>query len=435
MLKKILSYIFIFTILCSGNTNAKLFDGEEFYLDNGMRVIVIPNHKAPIVGHMVWYKIGAMDDPSNKAGIAHLLEHLMFKGTKRVKDFDRIITENGGNGNAMTSYDYTAYHQNLDISKLELAMFLEADRMKNLVFNQTEFLKERDVVFNERKQVVENNPASEFAETFRRNLYQNHPYARPVIGTATEIMGLTLDDAKAFYKTHYTPNNAILILSGDIDIPTAKTLANKYYGKISTPPIVEEAIQLNKTVKDTQNSTSVSTTSFTMRLPNIQNSRYQRTYVTDNKNYALVILAKYLGDGKTSELYKTLVLNKKALINISTGYNGTNRGPGSFTISALLKNEKDPTDQITKEMDFIIKKMTEKDLEKTKEKLLSGLIFLKDNPFDAARIVGQMSITMSFDEINSWSDNINAVTLNEVKEAYKALQTSTNQTGLLLPQN
>lgn len=425
MLKRII-YISITLLFCISTANAKLFEGEEFYLNNGMRVIVLPNHKAPIVAHQVWYKIGAADDPTGKAGTAHLLEHLMFKGTKKIKDFDKIITENGGDGNAMTSYDYTAYHQKLDISKLELAMFLEADRMKNLTFDQEEFSKERDVVFNERKQVVENNPASEFYETFRRSLWQTHPYARPVIGTSAEIMGLNLSDAKTFYQNYYTPGNATLIISGDIDIATAKTLAKKYY-----EPIPDNRL---KPVTDFPDISSGTEFQFEMRFPNIQTPRYYQSYIVKSREYALEILAKYLGEGKTSALYKSLVIKQKALLDISTSYMSVNRSYGSFSISALLKKEQDPSQIISKEMDKLVSQMSNEDLAKTKEKMLSGLIFLKDNPFDAAYLVGYMSVTMSLAEINAWADNINAVTLTEVKSAYQALKNATNQIGLLYPE-
>lgn len=162
--------------------SAELFGLSSFVLDNGMQVLVIPNHKAPIIKHMVWYKAGSVDEPRGKGGTAHLLEHLMFRGTRKVKDgvFNDLISRNGGESNAFTSLDYTAYHQELDISRLELAMFLEADRMQNLKITPEAFAKERDIVFQERKQVVDNNPLSYFGESMRKLLWQDHPYALSV---------------------------------------------------------------------------------------------------------------------------------------------------------------------------------------------------------------------------------------------------------------
>ena len=210
-----------------GPAEAKLFNASEYRLDNGMQVVVAPNHKAPIVKHMVWYKVGSADEKPGKGGVAHLLEHLMFRGTKLIKgtELNRITENNGMEANAFTGQDYTAYHQLMDISRLELAMFMEADRMRNLNFSDEDFELERDIVYQERKQVVENNPASVFAETMRKVLWQDHPYARPVTGSVEEIRSLKPEDARAFYKCYYAPNNAILVLSGDIEPGVGMKLA------------------------------------------------------------------------------------------------------------------------------------------------------------------------------------------------------------------
>ena len=182
----------VFSCAAAAPAKAELFDLTEFYLDNGLRVIVVPNTKAPIVKQMVWYKAGSVDEPAGKGGVAHLLEHLMFRGTDKVKDsdFNTIITDNGGEMNAFTSRDFTAYHEFVDVSRLELAMFLEADRMRNLKITPESFEKERDIVYQERKQVVENNPTAYFGEAMRRNLWQEHPYSRPVTGMPEEILNL-----------------------------------------------------------------------------------------------------------------------------------------------------------------------------------------------------------------------------------------------------
>ena len=204
--------------------------------------MVIPNHKAPIVKHMVWYKAGSADEPHGRGGTAHLLEHLMFRGTKKVKDgkFNDIVNRNGGESNAFTSLDYTAYHQFWDISRLELAMFLEADRMQNLRITPEAFAKERDIVYQERRQVVDNNPLSYFGESLRKLLWQNHPYGLSVGGTPEDIMAITQADVEDYYQRFYAPNNAILVLAGDIDVPTAKVLAEKYYGGVKARNIGEK---------------------------------------------------------------------------------------------------------------------------------------------------------------------------------------------------
>ena len=222
-------------LLVSFPAAARLFDIEEYRLVNGATLLVVENRKAPIVKHMVWYQAGAVDEPIGKGGVAHLLEHLMFRGTKKVEDgaFNEIVIRNGADMNAFTSYDMTAYHEFSDLSRLELMMALEADRMANLEFDENAFKKEQQIVFQERKQVVENNPTAYFSEMMRRNLWQEHPYSRPITGTPEEILSLTSDDVWDFYHRFYAPNNAILVLSGDIDSVAAKTLAEKHYGKIA----------------------------------------------------------------------------------------------------------------------------------------------------------------------------------------------------------
>ena len=184
-------FIFLLFLLFPLAVNAKgLFDAEEFYLANGMRVIVVPNHRVPVVKHMVWYKNGASDENIGKGGTAHLLEHLMFRGTKDVsgQKFNILMEENGAESNAFTGQDMTAYHQFLDVSRLELAMLLEADRMANLQFDKDAFIAERDIVFQERKQRVDNNPVGKFREILNRILWQQHPYSHPITGTDKEIL-------------------------------------------------------------------------------------------------------------------------------------------------------------------------------------------------------------------------------------------------------
>lgn len=434
--------IFLFVVsfsLCISSANAKLFDASEFYLDNGMRVIVIPNHKAPIIKHMVWYNSGAVDETIGKGGSAHLLEHLMFRGTKQVKghEFNNILEQNGADSNAFTSLDYTAYHQSLDISKLELAMALEADRMQNLNITPQDFELERDIVFQERMQVVENNPSSQFGESYRRLLWQEHPYGRPVTGTSEEIMSLTLADVKDYYQRYYAPNNAILILSGDIDPKTAQLLAEKYYGHISKRDLGQKAKFpiLKQGMK----------AELKMSLPQINAPRITRTYIAPSYNtdkdelYNLSIFSKYLGEGDTAELYKSLVLDKKLALGVASSYDYTDRSYGTFTISAV------PADGISPEIlnqaiDDELKKAVEglniENIDKTKHKMLSGLVYLKDNPFEAASIIGTMaSIGMPLDEIEQHADKIRTVKYQDVKKsAQKLFDNSAVVTGILVPQ-
>lgn len=425
-------------MFCVGSAEAKLFGAEDFYLDNGMQVIVVPNHKAPIIRQMVWYKAGSADESLGKGGVAHLLEHLMFRGTKKVKDseFNRIVTENGAESNAFTSLDYTAYYEVMDISKLELAMLLEADRMRNLDISRESFEKERDIVFQERKQVVENNPASYFSETFRRYLWQEHPYSRPVTGMPEEIQNLTLDDVYDFYRRYYAPNNAILVLSGDIDVETAKELSVKYFAGLKPTKNITKTFfpVLDKFSK----------TYFEMKLPRINAVRMTQSclapsYNTDKSRiYALAVFSRYLGEGETSKLYKKLVVERKSALSVSASYDFASRSYGSFTVSALPKENID-ADEFQKELKQAIAEavaeITLDEIENTKQKMLAGQVYLLDNPNDAAYIAGSLAgIGMSLEDIENQADYIRSVNYKDViAEAKDLFENSSCVLGVLKP--
>ncbi len=209
-------------------------DVTQFTLDNGLQVVVIPDHRAPVVTHMVWYKIGAADEPKGKAGIAHFLEHLMFKGTDKVPpgEFSKIVRRNGGEDNAFTSQDFTAYYQRIAKDRLDLVMSLEADRMQNLKLTDEAVLPERDVVKEERRMRTDNDPASLLSEQIDAALYLAHPYGKPVIGWMDEVAKLSRQDAIDFYHQYYTPKNAILVVAGDVTPEEVKALAEKYYAPL-----------------------------------------------------------------------------------------------------------------------------------------------------------------------------------------------------------
>ena len=435
-----LQKILILLIFCLNTfpVQAKLFGAQSFMLDNGLKVVVVENHKAPIIKHMLWYKVGAIDEPEGKGGTAHLLEHLMFRGTSKVsgEKFDEILKQNGVESNAFTSLDFTAYHHILDISKLELVMALEADRMENLKISPEHFALERDIVYQERKQMVDNNPAAAFTESYRKILWQEHPYARSVAGTAAEIKSLTLKDVEDFYNGFYSPDNAVLILSGDIDVKTAKDLAQKYYGSISKRPLNNKA-QFPKLKSDTQ-------AKLEMSLPQINAPRLVKTYIapsfnTDkNEIYKLAVFSKYVGEGETSELYKDLVLEQKKALSVSSSYDYVSRSYGKFSISAL------PADGVSmQELEQAIDNSLQKainnlnidKINNTKDKMLSGLVYLQDNPFDAADTLGMMSaVEMPVEDIENHAEYIRNVTYQEVQQSAADLLAHTAVvTGILNP--
>lgn len=427
-------------LLFSQIAQAKLFDISEYKLSNGATLLVVPNHKAPIAKHMVWYKVGAVDEALGKGGSAHLLEHLMFRGTKKVSgaEFNRLMQINGADSNAFTSLDYTAYHQNLDISRLELAMALEADRMQNLNFSEQDFVTERDIVYQERKQVVENKPLSLFSENMQKLLWQNHPYAKPVTGTEDEILSLTKDDIMELYQRYYAPANAVIVISGDIEPDTAFELSEKYYGKVSSRKTAEAKVfpSLSTNTK----------TKLQMALPRVEIPRIIRTYVVDSYNtdpnniYALSILSTYLGEGETSELYKGLIHNRNLALSVSTSYDYASRSYGTFSIAAVPAKDVS-VEKLKEKLDKVIKDavsaINDEKIEQIKNKMLAGLIYLKDNPFDAANIVGSLyTVGMSKEDIENYADSIRQTTTEQVRQAAeKLLNNSSYVEGIAYPLN
>ena len=416
MIKK-LFLIMICLVVSISDTNAITFAMEEFFLNNGMQVVVIENHKAPIVKHMVFYKVGAVDEPRGKGGIAHLLEHLMFRGTKKVKgqEFNRIMEQNGAESNAFTSQDVTAYHQFLDISLLELAMFLEADRMKNLKISDNDFETERDIVFQERKQRVDNNPSAKFYEMVRRALWGNHPYGNPVTGLDDEIKNLSRKDAVEFYEKYYSPNNAVLVLSGDVKVDEAKRLAEKYYGNLK--PVEFERTKIDDLPKNFE--IRLKTKMDEVKLGRLIKMMAVPSFIQDkNKAYALEVLSEYLSQDENSPLYQKLVASDKKALNVSAYYDGISRSFASFVFSAVPVDKPDENFEkaIEKAWKFAIEKLDEKELEKTKQKMLSDLVYMKDNPSTLAQTAGWMAASgVGIDELQNYENNIKNVSLNDVK--------------------
>lgn len=415
--KKLFLLLLINLSVFDVKANTNQFDIKEFYLKNGMQVVVIENHKAPIIKHMVFYKTGAVDEPRGKGGVAHLLEHLMFRGTKKVKgqEFNRIMEQNGAESNAFTSQDVTAYHQFLDISRLELAMFLEADRMKNLNISDKDFVTERDIVFQERKQRVDSNPSAKFYEILRKTLWGNHPYANPVTGLDDEIKNLTKKDVVDFYNKYYSPNNAVLVLSGDITFDEAKKLAEKYYGKIKP-----NKFEVNAFEKLPENfEVKIKMKMDEVKLPRLVKLMSVPSFVQDkNKAYALDVLVKYLIQDENSPLYQKLVIQDKKALNVGAYYDGISRSFGSFSFSAVPRGKLD--EQFEKYVEdawnYAIKKFNESELEKTKKKMLSDLVYMKDNPSVLAQTTGWMASTgVKIDELQKYEENIKNVKVNDVK--------------------
>lgn len=429
-------------LLAASPAPAQGFRSESFSLSNGMQVVVIPNTKVPAVSHMVWYRVGAQDEVSGKSGIAHFLEHLMFKGTKKYGQgqFSRLVAKAGGDDNAFTSDDYTAYYQNISRDKLELVMELESDRMQNLLLQNDEVLKERQVILEERFSRIENNPSALLAEQMRAALYRNHPYGIPLIGWKHEMEALTSEDAKKWYDTYYKPNNAILVVSGDITAAELKPLAEKYYGKIKAGNIPERKLL--------QEPPAISPINLTLTDEKVTSPEWNRYYIAPSRNYGetkysypLVLLSRILGDGNTSRLYKSLVVKDEAAVGISTYYEDLKLGPSIFAVSAAPAVNKS-LDEIEAKIDAEIEKIkkggvTEDELKRAKNALIAETIYAREDLKTLGYIYGQAVITGAGTQyVESWQDNIHAVTASDIKEAANyVLKAEGSVTGRLMMAN
>ena len=315
----------VLTLTAAGSKGeAAVFNPETFTLDNGMQVVVVTNRRAPVVSHHVWYKIGSADSPPGKSGLPHFLEHLMFKGTDDLEsgEFSRIVARNGGNENAFTGPDYTGYFQTIARDRLETVMRMEANRMTRLKLEPGEVLTERDVILEERSQRVDNDPGSRLGELVNATQYLNHPYRLPVIGWRHEIAGYTREDALDFYRTWYAPNNAVLIVAGDIDAAELRPLAEKYYGVIPARPVPERQ-RLGEPPQQAPREVDLAD-------PRVQQPSLIRSYLAPSFNagesehaYALEVLAEILGGTSTSRLYRALVIDQKLATSAGAYYRGT----------------------------------------------------------------------------------------------------------------
>src|SRR6202044_2272094 len=312
-----------------------------FSLANGLQVVVIPDRRTPVVTQMIWYKVGSADETSGKSGLAHFLEHLMFKGTAKhpAGEFSQTVLRVGGNENAFTSTDYTGYFQRVPREQLAGMMEFEADRMTGLILKDENVLPERDVVLEEYNMRVANNPGARLTEQIMAALYLNHPYGRPVIGWDQEIEKLNREDALAFYKRFYAPNNAILVIAGDVNANEIKPMAERTFG----PVLPQPAIPAKRTRP--QEPTPIAARTVTLADPRVEQPTLRRYYLAPSaataaagESPALDVLAQLMGGGSNSYLYRALVVDKPLAVNAGAGYQGTSLDATQFTISAAPKS-------------------------------------------------------------------------------------------------
>ena len=416
-----------------------VFNPETTTLSNGMRVVVIRNNRVPVVTHMVWYGVGSADEGPGESGIAHFLEHLMFKGTQKRTpgEFSRILARNGGQENAFTSSDYTAYFQTVAVDRLEIFMEMEADRMTNLALTDEDIKIEKAVVLEERRSRTDNNPSGRLAEQVDAALYLNHPYQRPVIGWAHEIEALNLKQVMAFYKKWYHPANAILVVGGDITLEKLKPLAEKHYGSIAK----SQPNQRSRPTEPPHNA---------MRRVVLENKRVRqpswgRTYLApsykgkDKRHaYALEVLANILGQGFNSRFYQNLVVKEKIAISAGSYYQGDRHGPGKFALYAspsqgvgmdILETK---IEKILK--DLLLNGVDSEEVKRAKKRMRYEAIYARDSIKTGARVLGAaLAVGLTVEHVETWPDRIGAVTTKDVNAAAKAVFKINNSvTSLLL---
>lgn len=424
----------------STNGVAGVFNPQTFTLKNGMQVVVVPNHRAPVVSHMIWYKVGSADETPGKSGIAHFFEHLMFKGTKKFpgSTFSMQVARNGGRENAFTSYDYTAYFQSIAVDRLPMVMEMEADRMKGLTLSDSDIEPERLVVLEERRERTENNPAALLGEHVNAALYLNHPYRRPIIGWPREIKSLSRKDFLTFYRRWYTPNNAVLIVAGDITAEKLRPLAEKYYGIIPRGPDVKRARP--------QEPRHVAPREVILRDKRVRQPSWSRVYLAPSyaagesrHAYALQVLAEILGGGATSPLHRSMVVDQKLAVAAGAGYDPDNLGPSEFQFYASPRagvSMKTLAAAMEKEIRRVIQEgVTAKAVERAKNRMQDAAIYARDSLRTGAYVIGgALSTGRSIQDVEEWPERIAKVTHAQVQAAAKAILKHNNSvTAFLLP--
>jgi zinc protease len=414
---------------------------ETFTLRNGMQVLVIEDRRAPVVTHMVWYRVGAADEPRGYSGIAHFFEHLMFKGTREIApgEFSRTIARNGGEDNAFTSWDYTGYFERIASDRLELVMRMEADRMRNLRFSDETFASERDVIIEERRQRTDNSPGALLGERMRAMLWPHHPYGTPIVGWLHEIQSLDRETALAFSRTWYAPNNAILVVAGDVNAAELRPLAERYYGRlqptrdlpsrawVTDPPAIGP---MRITHRDEK-----------VRQPSFSRLYRAISYGTDTgiQAHALDVAIEILGGSETSRLYRALVEEQRIAVSAGAGGDTSGLGGGSATVWATPV-EGVPLDRVEAAIDAVIAEYlrdgpTEAELARAKSSLAAAAIYARDSQESLARIYGaSLASGESIDDVVTWGNDIAAVTRDEaLAMARQTFDINDSVTGWLLP--
>ena len=417
---------------------------HEYMLANGLKVVVKEDHRSPVVISQILYKAGSIDELNGTTGVAHVLEHMMFKGTKNISsgEFSKKIAAVGGRDNAFTSRDYTGYFQQLHKSKLALAMKLEADRMRNLILTEEEFAKEIKVVMEERRLRTDDQPHALVYEKMMSVAYQSHPYRRPIIGWMNDLENMTVGDAQEWYDRWYAPNNAVLVLVGDVDPKEVYSLAQKYYGEIESRPIASLAVRKPQT-EVTQAGIKRLQIKAPAQMPYLvmgYHAPVLHDASADWEPYALQMLVGVLDGNGSARLNKELVRNQQIASSINADYDSTGRGPGMFFLSGTPSEGRSAAEleaALRIEIERLIDAgVTEKELRRVRAQVVSSHVFQLDSMFYQAMQIGQLeSVGLSYRDLDTIIKKLQAVTAEQVREvAIKYLIDDSLTVAVLDPQ-
>jgi zinc protease len=411
---------------------------QERTLPNGMKVIVREDHRSPIVVSMVWYRAGSMDEISGTTGVAHVLEHMMFKGTEKVPvgEFSRIVARAGGRDNAFTSRDYTAYHQQLHKSKLPLAFELEADRMANLAFSEEEFGKEMRVVMEERRTRTEDEPHALLMEQLMSSIYAAHPYRWPVIGWMNDLENMRLEDARNWYRKWYAPNNATLVVSGDIVPDEVFGLAEKFFGPIPPRPLPlrkpqEEPRQLGIKRITVKAPAELPYLVMAYRVPVL------RDVQADWEPYALSMLSGVLDGGDAARFARELVKKLRIANSANASYDAVNRGPGLFVLDGIPAAGKKIDDVETAFREqvrrLIDQGIDEEEMKRVRAQVVSEQVYARDSVFYQAMRIGMLeTIGLPHDSAELQVKKLQEVTVEQVRAVARKYLVDDNLTVAVL---
>jgi zinc protease len=413
---------------------------SHYTLKNGLELVVIPDHRAPVATHMIWYKVGAADETPGKSGLAHFLEHLMFKGTAKNPSgrFSQVVATIGGQENAFTSADYTGYFQRVPRDKLREMMAFEADRMTGLVLTDEVVLPERDVILEERNQRTENNPRARLSEQMEAALYLNHPYGKPVIGWRHEMAKLDRNDALEFYKRFYGPNNAVVVIAGDVEADAVLAMAQDTYGKL------EKRHEFGPRQRP-QEPPPASPRRLTLADARVEQPSVSRSYLVPSfstakrgESEALEVLSHILGAGSNSRLNSELVMARKVALSAGAYYNSTALDMSTFGVYGAPRPGVTLED-LEKQIDEVIatvadKGVTAEELERSKTRLVADAIYASDSQTSLARWYGSALMSgASINDVKTWPSRIKAVTAESVQQAAREwLDKRRSVTGYLI---